>query len=159
MVSNDGPWFAISTSLVLICLSASGMMFSKATVFPLPWRFWLLVARVGVMKEFMLPSCPVLTMSKGFTVGPGQLSGIAFIVNAGDVGLGCFLQSRRSVAVVTVVAKGAVGRTDWAVCVVAVLIVANSGSAPDGKAIAMMLSASLCAASAILSASTGLVIN
>ena len=74
VVSNDGPWFAISMSLVLICLSTSGMMFLKATVFPLPWRFWRLVARVGVMKEFMLPSCPVLTMSKGFAVGPGWLS-------------------------------------------------------------------------------------
>ena len=46
---------------------------------------------VGVMKEFVLPSCPVLTTSKGFAVGPGRLSGIAFIVNAGDNGLGCFL--------------------------------------------------------------------
>ena len=60
---------------------------------------------------------------------------------------------------VTVLAKGAVAGTDWAVCVVAVSIVADSCSAPEGKAIAMMLSASLCAASAILSASTGLVIN
>ena len=42
------------------------------------------------MKEFVLPSCPVLTMSMEFIVGPGQLSGIAFIVNAGEVGLGCF---------------------------------------------------------------------
>ena len=42
---------------------------------------------------------------------------------------------------------------------VVVSIVANGGSAVDGKAISMMLSASLCAASAILSASTGLVIN
>ena len=111
------------------------------------------------MKEFVLPSCPVLTMSKGFAVGPGRLSGIAFIINAGDVGLGCFLRSRQSVAMVTVVAEGAMGGTDWAVCVVAVSIVANGGSGPDGKAIAMMLSASLCAASAILSASTGPVIN
>ena len=60
---------------------------------------------------------------------------------------------------VSVVAEGAVGGTDWAVCVVIVSNVANSGSGPDGKAIAMMLSASLCAASTILSASTGLVIN
>ena len=108
------------------------------------------------MKEFVLPSCPVLTTSKGFAVGPGQLSGIVFIVNAGDVGLGCFPRSSRSVAVMAV---GAVGGTDWAVCVVAVSFVAKGGSAPDGKAIAMMLSASLCAASAILSASPGLVIN
>ena len=43
--------------------------------------------------------------------------------------------------------------------VVVVSFVANGGLAPDGKAIAMMLSASLCAASAILSASPGLVIN
>ena len=42
---------------------------------------------------------------------------------------------------------------------VTVSIVANSGSGPDGKAIAMMLSASLCATSTILSASTELVIN
>ena len=63
------------------------------------------------------------------------------------------------VAMVTVIAVGAVGGTDWAVSVVAMLIVAKGGSAPDGKAIAMMLSASLCAASAILSASPGLVIN
>ena len=47
-------------------------------------------------------------MSKGFAVGSGRLSGIVFIVNAGDVGLGCFPQSRRSVAVVTVMAVGAV---------------------------------------------------
>ena len=107
----------------------------------------------------MFPSCPVLTMSRGFIVGPGRLSGIAFIINAGEVGLSCLLQSRRSVAMVTVMAKGAVGGTDWAVCVVTVSIVANGGSGPDGKAIVMMLSASLCAASAILSASTGLVIN
>ena len=51
------------------------------------------------------------------------------------------------------------GGTDWAVCLVTVLIAANGGSGPDGKAIAMMLSASLCAASAILSVSIGLVIN
>ena len=43
------------------------------------------------MKELVLPSCLVLTMSRGMAVGPGRLSGIAFIVNAGDVGLGCFL--------------------------------------------------------------------
>ena len=43
------------------------------------------------MKEFVLPSCPVLTMSKGFAVGPGQLSGIVFIMNDGDAGLHCFL--------------------------------------------------------------------
>ena len=59
----------------------------------------------------------------------------------------------------TVVAVVAVGRTEWAVCVVTVLFVAKGGWAPDGKAMAMMLSASLCAASAILSASPGLVIN
>ena len=58
-----------------------------------------------------------------------------------------------------VLAVGAVGGTEWAVCVVMALFVANGGLAPDGKAIAMMLSASLCAASAILSASPGLVIN
>ena len=107
----------------------------------------------------MFPSCPVLTMSRGFVVGPGRLSGIAFIINAGDVSLRCLPRSRRSVTVVTVLAKGAVGRTDWAVCVVTVSILANSGSGPDGKAIAMILSASLCAASTILSASVGLVIN
>ena len=78
-------------SLVLIRLSVSDMMFSKAMEFPLPWRFWRLVARVGVMKDFVLPSCPVLTMSRGFAVGPGQLSGIVFIVNAGDIALGCLL--------------------------------------------------------------------
>ena len=111
------------------------------------------------MKEFVLPSCPVMTTSKGFAVGPGRLSGIVFIVNAVDVGLGCFPRSRQLVAMVAAVADGAVGGTDWAVCVVVVSIVANGGLAPDGKAIAMMLSASLCAASAILSASTGLVIN
>ena len=53
---------------------------------------------------------------------------------------------------VTVMAVGVVGGTDWAVCVVTVSISANGGSGPDGKAIAMMLSASLCA-------SAGLVIN
>ena len=46
MVSSDGPWFAISMSLALICLSVSGMVFSKATVFPLPWRFWRLVTSI-----------------------------------------------------------------------------------------------------------------
>ena len=51
------------------------------------------------------------------------------------------------------------GGTDWAVCVVTVSISANGGSGPDGKAIAMILSASLCAASAFLSASVRLVIN
>ena len=55
--------------------------------------------------------------------------------------------------------RGLWGVTDWAVCLATVSIAANGGSGPDGKAIAMMLSASLCAASAILSASTGLVIN
>ena len=105
------------------------------------------------MKEFVFPSCPVLTTSRGFVVGPGRLSRIAFIINAGDVGLGCLPQSRQSVAVVAVLAEGAVGGTDWAVCVVTVLISANGGSGPDGKAISMILSASLCAASTILSAS------
>ena len=107
----------------------------------------------------MFPSCPVLTMSRGFVVGPGRLSGIVFIINVGDVGLGCLLRSRRLVAVATVLAEGAVGETDWAVCVVMVSISANGGSGPDGKAIAMMLSASPCAASMILSTSVGLVIN
>ena len=101
----------------------------------------------------------MLTTSRGFTVGPGQLSGIAFIMNDGDAGLSCFPQSRQSVTVVAVVAVGAVGGTEWAVCVVAVSFVANSGSSPDGKAMAMMLSASLHAASVILSASPDLVIN
>ena len=82
-----------------------------------------------------------------------------FIINAGDVSLGCLPRSRQSVTMVAVLAEGAVGGTDWAVCVVVVSIVANGGSAPDGMAIAMMLSASLCAASTILSASTGLVNN
>ena len=159
MVSSVGPWFAISTSLALLCLSVSGRVFSKATMFPLLWRFWGLVASVSVIKEFMCLSCPVLTTSRGFIVGPGRLSGIVFIIKAGEVGLNCLLQSRRSVTVVTVMAKVAVGGTDWAVCVVMVSIVANGGSGPDGKATAMMLSVSLCATSAILSASTGLVIN
>ena len=159
MVSSDRPWFAISMSLALICLSVSGMVFSKAMVFLLPWQCWRLVASVGVMKELVFPSCPVLTTSRGFVVVPSQLSGIAFIINAGDVGLGLLPRSRQSVAVVTVLAEGAVAGTDWTVCVVTVSISANSGSGPDGKAIVMMLSASLCAASAILSASTGLVIN
>ena len=83
------------------------------------------------MKEFVFPSYLVLTTSRGFVVGPGQLSGIAFIINAGDVGLGCLPRSRRSVAVVTVLAEGAVGGTDWAVCVVMVSISANGGSGPD----------------------------
>ena len=159
MVSSVGPWFAISTSLALICLSVSGMVFSKATLFLLPWQFWGLVTSVSVMKEFVFPSCPVLTTSRGFVVGPGRLSGIVFIINACEVGLGCLLQSRRSVAMVTVMAEGAVGGTDWSVCVVTVSILANSGSGPVGKAIAMMLSASLCAASTILFASAGLEIN
>ena len=51
-------------------------------------------------------------MSKGFIVGSGRLSGISFIINAGDVGLGCFPQSKQSVTMVAVVAKGAVGGTD-----------------------------------------------
>ena len=94
VVSDDGPWFAISMSLALICLSASGMVFLKATVFPLPWQFWQLVASVGVMKELMFPSCPVLTTSRGFVIGPDRLSGIVFNINAGEVGLGCPPQSR-----------------------------------------------------------------
>ena len=85
------------------------------------------------MKEFVFPSCPVLTKSRGFVVGPGRLSGIVFILNAGDVSLGCFPRSRRSVAVVTVLAEGAVGGTDWAVCVVTVSISANGGSSPVGR--------------------------
>ena len=76
MVSNDGPWFAISMSLALICFSVSGMVFSKVMVFLLPWQFWRLVTSVGVMKEFVFPSCPVLT-TRRFVVGPGQLSGQA----------------------------------------------------------------------------------
>ena len=64
-------------------------VFSIAMVFPLPWPFWRLVTSVGVMKEFVFPSCPVLTMSRGFIAGPGWLSGVVFIINAGDVGLGC----------------------------------------------------------------------
>ena len=52
-----------------------------------------------------------------------------------------------------VLAQGAVDGTDQAVCMVMVSVSANGGSGPDGKAIAMMLSASLSAASAILSAS------
>ena len=96
---------------------------------------------------------------QGVTVAPGRLTGIAFIMNEGDAGLGCFPQSRQLAAVVSVAAMGAVGGTEWVVCVVVVSFVANGGSAPDQKAMAMMLSASLCAASAILSASPGLVIN
>ena len=45
-------------------------------------------------KSFVLPLCPVLTMSRGFAVGPGQLSGIVFIMNDGDAGLVCFRRSR-----------------------------------------------------------------
>ena len=41
------------------------------------------------MKEFVFPSCPVLTTSSGFVVSPGRLSGIEFIINAGEVGLNC----------------------------------------------------------------------
>ena len=111
------------------------------------------------MKEFVLPSCPVLTMSRGFAVDPGWLSGIALIMNDGDGDLGCFLRSRQSVTVAAVVAMGAVGGTEWAVCVVMVSFVANGSSVPDGKAMAIMFSAFLCAASTILSASPGLVIN
>ena len=98
-------------------------------------------------------------MSRGFAVSPGQLSRIAFIMNEGDAGLSCILQSRQLAAVAAVVAMGAVGGTEWAVCVVVVSFVANGGLAPDGKAMAMVLSASLCAASAILSASPRLVMN
>ena len=98
-------------------------------------------------------------MSRGFTVAPGRLSGIALIMNEGDAGLGCFLRSRGSAAMVAVAAVGAVGGSEWAVYVVVVSFVATGGSAPDGKAMTMMLSAPLCAASAILSASPGLVIN
>ena len=58
-----------------------------------------------------------------------------------------------------VVAVGAKGGVEWAVCVVVVSVVSTGSSAAVGKAMAMMLSASLCAASAILSASPGLVIN
>ena len=51
---------------------------------------------------------------------------------------------------------GAVGGT---VSVVVVSVVSTGSSVPDGKTMVMMLSASLCAASAILSAPPGLVIN
>ena len=54
---------------------------------------------------------------------------------------------------------GAIGGAEYVVCVVVGSSVANGVWLPDGKAIAMMLSASLGAASAILSASAGLVIN
>ena len=134
------PWFPV-LGLDLLFLQAwhwsacwsQVWCFQKAMVFPLPWRFWWLVASVGVMKEFVFPSCPMLTMSRGFVVGPGQLSGIAFITNAGDVGLSCLPQSRQSVTVVAVLAKEAVSGTDWAVCVVMVSILANGGSGPDGE--------------------------
>ena len=111
------------------------------------------------MKEFVFLSCPVLTMSRGLVVGPGWLSGIAFIINAGDVGLGYLPRSRRSVTMVAVLAKGAVGGTELAICVIMVSILVNSGSCPNRNAIAIILSASLCADSAILSSSVGLVIN
>ena len=127
IVSDVGPWFGSYTSLVLICLSVSGMVFSKATVFPLPWQFWRLVTSVGVMIEFVFPSCPVFTMSRGFVVGPGQFPGITFIINAGEVGLGCLPRSRRSVTVVTVQARGLwVGQTElpvWLRCLFRLTVV------------------------------------
>ena len=91
----------------------------------------------------------MFTTSRGFVVGPGRLSGIVFIINAGEVVISCHDRCA---------GRGGCG---WSRlhCVVTVSIEANGGSGPDGKAIAMMLSSSLCAASAILSASTGLVIN
>ena len=122
-------------------------------------QFWRLVTRVGVMKEFMLPSLPMLTMSRGLAISPGWLSGIAFIMNEGDAGLGCFPQSRRSVAAATVIAMEAVGGTYGLSVQLQCCLWPTVVHLLIGKAIAMMLSVSLCAASTILSASAGLVIN
>ena len=71
---------------------------------------------VGVMKVFPLPSFPVLTVSSGFAVTPGQLSSIVFIVNAGDAGCWGFPQSKLSAAMVTDVVVGG------AVCTVCVTV-------------------------------------
>ena len=49
---------------------------------------------VGMMKEFVLPSFPVLTVSSGFAGAPRRLSMIVFIVNDGDASLCGFPQSR-----------------------------------------------------------------
>ena len=38
--------------------------------------------------------------------------GVVFIINAGEVGVGCLPRSRRSVTMVAALAKGAVGGTD-----------------------------------------------
>ena len=141
---------------LLVCLGYGAF---KSDGVPITLVILVISQQCWCYERDVFPSCPVLTMSRRFVVGPGRLSGIAFIINAGEVGLGCLPRSRQSVAMVAVLAEGAVGGTEWAVCVVTVSIVASGGSGPDGKAVAMMLSAFLCAASAILSASTGLVIN
>ena len=114
---------------------------------------------VRVMKEFVLPSFPVLTVSSVFAGAPRQLSTIAFIVNDGDAGHCGFPRSKRSAAMIAVVAGVAVGGTECVVCMTAASVVATGGWIPVGYAIAMISSASFCVAAAILSASAGLVIT
>ena len=50
-VVSDGHWFAISASLALIHLSASGMLLLNTTGFWLSWQLWRLVTRVGWWKS------------------------------------------------------------------------------------------------------------
>ena len=147
-------WFAISVSQALICLSASGVWCSNATVVRLSRWFWQLVAMVGVMNGLSFPSWTVLTVSSGFGVALGWDSSITFIVNDGDAGWWGFPQPRRSVAVV----GGKVVVVGGAVLVVTGSTVASGGLFPLGYAMAMMSTASFSAAAIILSASAGLLI-
>ena len=156
-VVSAGPWFAISASLALIYLSALGTLLSNAMMFRLSWQVWQLVAKVRVMKEFVLPLFPVLTMSSGFVAVPIQFSMATFIVNDGDASLFVFLWLRRSAAVAAVVAVVAMNGIGWDVCVAAVLGAAVTGSwGSEGYAMAMISSTSFQAATPILSASAGL---
>ena len=88
-------------------MSASGTWLSNAMVFQLSWQFRQVVTIVGVMKEFVFPSFPVLMVSSGFAGAPEWLSTVAFIVNDGDAGLCGFPQSRQSAAMVASVTGGA----------------------------------------------------
>ena len=94
---NWSPWFPM-TDLgllflrvyidLLVCLGCG--IFKNGGV-PVTLAILVIGHQCRVMKEFVIPSCPVLTTSRGFVVGLGRLSGIAFIINAGEVGLGCLL--------------------------------------------------------------------
>ena len=108
------------------------------------------------MKEFVLPSFPVLTMSRGFAVTPVWFFVATFFVKDGDAGLFVLLRSRQSAAVVTAVVVVVVNGIDLVAYVVMVSVAAMGGWVPEGYAMAMISSASCRAAAVILSTSAGL---